>query len=528
MAARPDAEVRWGLVADTITFFEHAVVLARGVTAEEQAAINAEPDIRRRLERLRRLESRTVPRADMEAAHAIAREVRRLYVEWQNQYFMVRWPATVEINVRAVMNAAADATKHLMDETRQILDGSRPGVVQVRSLLGAWPLIWIQWLNAAYEPLQIIEGELALADSAVGRAAEVYRDIADFVASTVPLVGEFVLSYEAGIGYQFVGGRKLTTTERVLAVVALAIPPALGALVKAAPRVGIALRNFKVNLARLIPKAAAERIERFSADMIIGLRALPRESFDKFLRLLATRGPLTATQAAEIQFFMSRIDYVSRLAQWMRIIEKRLGKGFNGLHELPRPLQNPMKPHEPEMIEKLHKLTGKRVIVLPEMVPGDYEALAAKLLSKPRTPIPHQVDGVKFADIIWGEEFAELYQVSGNSTERILKAISSKGKQASTLVISRAPESKLDLVALIDERFWARPENGYVDKVVLLLDQGLRIIERPVAHFSLNSKTYAMLRAIIGNPGVLVRIVEDVLKAQEEADPDRAKPKEPA
>jgi hypothetical protein len=512
MAVRPEHEVRWGLVAEALTGYKHAVMLARGIDAAEQAQLDQEHDTGK----LRERESRSVAREDMEAAHAIASEVRQLFVEWQNRYSTVRWPGRLEFGVRTTMNAASDATKHLVAETRQILDGSPPGAGQVRSLLGGWPLIWVQYLYLAYEPLQIIEGEVPLAESAIAQAAEFVNDYDDFVLTVFPVVGEVVLAYEAAFGSQLVGGRKLSTLERVVDVVGLILPYALGALVKEAPKVGIAFRRFRVNLVRLIPKSAAAQLDRFTADMVIGLRSLPKESFEKFLRIIRVAGPLTPDQAKSINFFMSRIDYASRLAQWLQIIERRVGKELKGVHVLLRPAKVGLKAHEQAMMEKLSRLTGKPVVAIPEIHPREYEELLRKMTTTPEAALP-QVTGVKYPDTVWNGELAELYQVEGGTSEKVLrKTIADKGKQASTLVVTNGPNSTFNLPSLFDQRFWSWPEGQYVNKVVILFDQSVRIIERPARYITMDPKTYLITRALTGNPAHLVRTAEEVGQAEEE------------
>lgn len=513
MAVQPKPEVRWGLVADVLTGYEHAVLLARGIDAEEQAQLDRQHDAGKVRER----ESRTVAREDMEAAHEIAVEVRALFVEWQNRYFSVPWPGFLEFGIRTTMNSASDATKHLVAETRQILDGSPPGAAQVRSLLGAWPLIWVQWVNAAYNPLQIIEGELALSETAIGQVGELLDDITEFVLSMVPVAGEFILGFEAVHGFSPTRShRPLSTLERVLAVVGLVLPPVLGALVKEIPRVGIALREFRVNLARKIPNSTAAQLDRFTADMVIGLRSLPKDSFNNFLEILRVVGGLSPKQAVKLSFFLSRIDYASRLAQWLQIIEKRVGKGLQGVHVLMRPAKAVLKDQEPAMMEKLSRLTGKPVVAIPEMHPRDYEPMLEKLAADPTTKMP-QVDGVKYADTVWGDEFAELYQVEvGKDWDNVREAIAKKGKQASTLVVTNGPKSSIDLASVINHRFWSWPKAQYYNRVIILLDNSVQIFERPARYITIDPKTYALTRALIGNPAQMIKTVNEVEQAEEE------------
>ncbi|MEU6665097.1 hypothetical protein [Streptomyces sp. NPDC046727] len=514
--AVPAKEVRWGLVAEVLTSYKHAVMLARGITAAEQAEIDQSPN---RTERLRERETRKVPREDMEAAYLIATEVRAAFVEWQSRYYTVPWPGHREFAVHTTMNAASDATRHLVEQTRWILDGSPPGAGQVRSLQGAWPLIWLQWLYTAFEPLQIIEGELPLPEAAIGQPDEVLHDFADYVLSSIPVIGEFVLSYEALLGYQFVGGRKLSKPEQLLAFLGLVIPPVLGALVKQIPRVGIALRAFRVNLARRIPGSVASKLDRFTVDMVIALRAFPKESFDKFLGIIRTVGRLSPQQQSDLAFYLSRLNYASRLAQWLKIIERDLGTGFSGVRALKRPLKPVPRPHERAMMEDLSRLSNKRVVSIPEMHPQDYDGFAAKLAVDPKAKMPTQVDGVKYADTVWGAEFAELYRAErADTTDKVLNAISKqgKGKQASTLVVAKSPELSVDLVSVVDNRFWAKPSLLWIDKVVILQNNTIKIIERPVRYITMDPRAYALTRVLIGNPAHLVKTADEVIRAQEE------------
>ncbi|MFF8731397.1 pre-toxin TG domain-containing protein [Streptomyces sp. NPDC015171] len=522
MPGRTGEEVRWGLVAEALTSYKHAVMLARGITAAEQAEIDRSPN---RTERLRERESRTVPREDMEAAHLIATEVRSLFTEWQSRYSTVPWPGHREFAVRTTMNAASDATRHLADETRRILDGSPPGAGQVRSLRGAWPLVWLQWLYTAFEPLQVIEGELPLPEAAIGRPDEVLHDFAEFVLSAVPVVGEFVLSYEAVIGRQLVGGRKLSKPEQLLAFLGLVIPPVLGALVKQVPRVGgIVLRNFRVNLARRIPGSVAARLDRFTVDMVIALRSFPKESFEKFLGIIRIAGKLTPEQQTSLNFYVSRLNCASRLAQWLRIIERDLGAGFSDVRALKRPPNVVVLPHERAMMEDLSRLSGKRVVSLPELHPQDYDGFVRNLATDPAAKMP-QVKGVKYSDTVWGDEFAELYRVERAKSEKnILRAIreAGKGKQASTLVVTRAPNVSLDLPTVFGDRFWGNPQFQWIDKIVILQDGTIKVIARPVRYITMDPRVYVLTRVLVGNPAHLVRTAEEVLRAEAEEKKGRA------
>ncbi|GAA3149022.1 hypothetical protein GCM10010521_40500 [Streptomyces rameus] len=515
MAGATEAEIRWGLVAAVLTAYKHAVMLARGITAAEQAEIDRSPN---RAALLRERETRTVPREDMEAAHLIAVEVRALFVEWQSRYSTVRWPGHREFAVRTTMNAASDATRHLEDQTRQILDGSPPGAGQVRSLRGAWPLVWLQWLYSAFEPLKVVEGELPLAESAIGRPDEVLHDFAEFVLSMMPVVGEFVLGHEVVMKRQLVGGRELSDPERLMALLGLVIPPVLGALVKQVPRVGIALRGFRVNAARRIPGSVASSLDRFTVDMVVALRSFPKDSFEKFLRMLRVVGKLGPEEETAFNFYVSRLNLSSRLAQWLRIIERDLGKGFTDVRALKRPPNVVVAPHERAMMDELSKLSGKRVVSVPEMHPQDYDAFVRELAKNPEAKMP-QGKGIKYADTVWGDEFAELYRVERTKkAKNVLRNINDvgKGKQASTLVVAKTPNITFDLVPVFGEQFWPNPRFQWIDKVVILQDGGMKILERPVRYITMDPRVYATTRVLLGNPAHLVRTAEEVLQAEAE------------
>ncbi|MFI2758621.1 hypothetical protein ACH5A3_07065 [Streptomyces echinatus] len=417
------------------------------------------------------------------------------------------------------MSAASDATRHLVEETGRILDGSPPGAGQVRSLLGAWPLVWLQWLYTAFEPLQVIEGELPLPEAAIGRPDEVLHDFAEFVLSTVPVIGEFVLGYEVAFRRRLVGGRGLSEPERLMAFLGLVLPPVLGALVKQVPKVGgVLLRNFRVNLARRIPGSVAAKLDRFTADMVIALRSFPKESYEKFLGIIRVVGRLAPEQETALNFYVSRLNLTSRLAQWLRIIERDLGTAFTDVRALKRPPNVVVAAHERAMMEDLSRLSNKRVVSVPEMHPQDYDEFVRNLAVDPQTKMP-QVNGVKYADTIWGHEFAELYRVErAGKAENILKAIkkNGKGKQSSTLVVTNAPQVSYDLPSLFDNRFWAKPDFQWIDKVVILQGNALRIIERSVRYITMDPKVYALTRLLTGNPAHLVRTAEEVVRAGEE------------
>src|SRR5882672_4909368 len=173
-------EYQWGLVADTIADFEHAVALARG-TADPRSP-----------------EAATVPRTDMTAAAAIAREVRLLVVEWRGGIDSVRWPAVMMESVRYILAGAVDAARGLESATRDILAASPPNTAHVRSVAGGWPPIWARQLGDAFETLDIIVGERPLAGSAIAAAAETTESAQDALLTLIPIVGEVVLAFEAG------------------------------------------------------------------------------------------------------------------------------------------------------------------------------------------------------------------------------------------------------------------------------------------------------------------------------------------
>ncbi|GHE05752.1 hypothetical protein [Streptomyces alanosinicus] len=524
MADGAGAEVRWGLVAEALTSYKHAVMLARGITAAEQAEIDRSPN---RVALLRERETRTVPREDIEAAHLIAVEVRALFVEWQNRYYTVPWPGHREFGVRLTMNAASDATRHLEEQTRQILDASPPGAGQVRSLRGAWPLVWLQWLYSAFEPLQVIEGELPLPEAAIGRPDGVLHDFAEFVLSMVPVVGEFVLAYEVVMKRQLVGGRELSKPEQLMAFLGLVIPPVLGALVKQIPRAGVALRNFRVNAARRIPGSVAANLDRFTVDMVIALRSFPKDAFENFLRMIRMVEKLTPEEQTAFNFYVSRLNLSSRLAQWLRIIERDLGKGFTDVRALKRPPNVLVEPHERAMMEELSKLSGKRVVSIPEMHPQDYDAFVRDLARNPEAKMP-QVNGVKYADTVWGDEFAELYRVErAKSVKNVLRNIKDvgKGKQASTLVVAKTPNVTFDLPSIFGDQFWPNPRFQWIDKVVILQDGAIKILERPVRYITMDPRVYATTRVLLGNPAHLVRTAEEVLQAEQEENKPAAAPR---
>ncbi|WP_141717781.1 hypothetical protein [Nocardia altamirensis] len=465
---------------------------------------------------LRGPESRTVPRADMAAAGEIAKEVRTLIRGWRSRAELMRWPGVMAFNVTSVLDAAAAATGHLDATIREILGGSPPDAAQVRSIAGGWPPIWVQQLNVAFEILQITAGERPLAGSELAKAAEFTNEVHDFVLTVIPGIGEVVLAFEAVSGYQVVGFRQLSATEQAWAAFGLILPRVLNPLVNVGVRAVVTTRRaIAVVLARLLPTVGAAQITRFSLGMAIGLRVLPPEAFVKFLKLLKLAGKLTSTQTSDINFFLARIDYGARLAQWLRIVEKRLGPGFKGVHELPRPKQVKLKDYEPEMMEALSKATGKRVVALPEVLPHDYEPLVAKLASEPKAKMP-QVQGVKYPDFLWGNEFCELYKVETSNVEAALKYIAGKGKQASTLVVTADAKSTVNLVELVDARFWAWPQAGYVDRVVVLVGNGVKILDRPSRYFSLNPTAYAATRLMIGNPGKLIEAAEAIINEPED------------
>ena len=103
---------------------------------------------------------KTVPRADMRAANRIADALHWQFQDWHRRGQSL-FPANVGHAVQALIGSAEDAAKRLESQTRA--EYSPPGDTTVPALTTGWLTIWVDDVNAAREPFEIIVGERPLA-----------------------------------------------------------------------------------------------------------------------------------------------------------------------------------------------------------------------------------------------------------------------------------------------------------------------------------------------------------------------------
>jgi hypothetical protein len=467
-----------GLVTFIIAIFEYVVALARGVDDVSQP------------------EKVTVPAADMTQAYAIGQELRRLVQELVNQFDTIRWPSLSQASARQIVLAAASATTHFEQETYQLKPVS-PGQTEVRSLTGGNATQWVQEMRLSQYFLEILVGE---------RSTEVLQALSDqtweYILTLTPVVGEAVLIYEAVVGQEAVGGRKLSSAERVAAGFAVILPHIISYSVKVAARAGaevlivtrraviLALDDLKVY--KLL--TSARRLGK-AVELAVALRALPESSFNELrslLTLVRQGGALNVKQAARLNYFFLRMLDVSRLAQWLRIIDTELGSNVVGLQKLKNVN---FKPGEEEALTLLTQHSGEPVVAVPEVLPIDYPSTA-------------QYPGVTYPDGVWRGELFELRIPETSSIDQELRKIVSKQAQASRVVVALLQRSPLDrsVIEAALPRLWGNTYFCSISEIVIVDTKGFVVHPRPDPYIVPFMR--GLLRAGLGNPKALAQIVE--------------------
>lgn len=221
--------LNFGLTVLTISMFEHAVSLARGVEDIDTPSTT------------------TVPIADIRAAHDIAVEVDE-YMRWLLQRFdrggIPDLPAFGAVFMRDMLGRAGDAARRLEIETRVTLDRKPNALGEVRSLYGGIIERGVREMRVAREIMEIIAGERTVAESIFAGMDEA---IGEAILVSIPYIGEGVLIYEAVAGRTLIGGRKMSQAERAITGIALILPYALAGVGKVvaqgAKRVGSITRR---------------------------------------------------------------------------------------------------------------------------------------------------------------------------------------------------------------------------------------------------------------------------------------------
>jgi hypothetical protein len=188
-------------------------------------------------------------------------------------------------------------------------------------------------MRVAKETLQVVRGERPMEQSYWAAA----RDLrAEFVLTSIPVVGELVLAFEFMSGKEAATGRRMSDDERAIsglfAVMPLIVSEIGGAVASGAKvtrrAVTLALDDLKIySIWRTL-----QRIPR-SIELAIGLKVLPDKTFAELVDLLhqvkaAQRLNLleflTNKQLARLNYMVSRMRDASRTAMW----GDRKGIGF--------------------------------------------------------------------------------------------------------------------------------------------------------------------------------------------------------
>jgi hypothetical protein len=393
------------------------------------------------------------------------------------------------------------------NETRQRLPVS-PSQSEVHALTGGLAPLWVTGIRIAQEALEIIVGERPFQGSTFEAMGE---GRAETILVMLPYIGECVLIYEAVAGRTVVGRRNLSNAERVAAALGVALPIIAHYSVRlvvraAAPVVTVTRRAVILALDDLRVSsilATARRLPR-AVEIAAGLRALPEHQFNELRALVAAgrQGALTASQVARLNYFFVRMYDLSRLAQWLRIIETELGSSFTGLQKLKNV---DLSRREEQLLTMLPEKSGDPVVALPKVLPMDYPG---------RTQVP----GATYPDAVWRGEMFDLVESTGGSLDAAVGQIGKKKEQASTVVVGLLPDAKLsssDIDAALP-RIWGNPRLVGISRVAILDASGLAVHMRPD---SLTLPWMAgLVRIGLGDPKRLARIVEAL----------QAEPPEPA
>ncbi|MFJ6568123.1 hypothetical protein ACIQNU_11905 [Streptomyces sp. NPDC091292] len=482
-----------GRVAAVVATFEHALTLARGtrkVTDKEQP---------------------TVPRADMAAAHAFTKAVYAAVRDWRSRAETVRWPFFERVRMLGLIDAAASAARNAEIQMRLVLQSGPPGTDPVRSLYGGWPPVWLTWLAAAQLPFEIIVGERPLEGSAIDLAGDAE---AHGVLLAIPVLGPLVLAFEAASGHSVTNWRRLTGLEVTLSVVMIFLPLIVGASVRGAARAAVITRRaVLVVLAQRGVFAAMRGPARtvLALRLAIGLRILSETEFQELLQLLRGTGTARVTPPAQLTrltYLLTRIDYLSRAAQWLRHAEAAgLTTGYGKL-----PGATPSAVEELAG-RRLAAVTDSPVVALPTELPEYY-------------PGHQHVEGAKFPDLLWGrKKLCDIKEVNSTKLDDAFTFTAPKAQQANTVVVVFAKKSGLTPAdwAARGADFWAKPETIGLDEVVLIGETEVRVLTRPEPYYV--RAAYGVVRAAAPDPRRMAETARQVLTEPEDAPAEPAPPR---
>jgi hypothetical protein len=450
-----------GGISFLIETFEYAVGLARG-----------EPDIDKR-------EQAVVKGLDMLVAHAYAEQIDRIFKKILWKFYMMQWSPFSREDARQFVARSADAATRFEVETRVLSPlNEQQGKGTVPSLKGGWPAIWVRTMRASRETLEVVVGERTIQQSFY-QAMNDQR--AEFFWTTMPVVGECILIYEAALGKEAATGRKLSNEERAIDGLAVILPhiieyagKQIAAGLKITRRaVTLALDDLKIYS---ITKSI-ERIPR-SINLALGLRILPDQYFNEFVDLLHTVKVaqelnllkfLTNKQISRLNFFVSRMRDSARAAAWLNIVGKELGSATRGGY-VKMKFGVKVKPREEKGLMLLAEQSGDMVVHLPETNPGVYPKTSA-------------LQGEAHPDAVWRGELVDIYcPQKGTSDNVIADMITRKQEQAPTIVVALLDDGafqKDDIASIVYRKIWPNPEATGVSRVVIVDKSGIRIVGRP-------------------------------------------------
>jgi hypothetical protein len=357
-------------------------------------------------------------------------------------------------------------------------------------------------MSAAQQPFEIIVGERPLEGSDIDLMDE--PDVHGLLLA-IPVLSELVLAFEAVSGHSVTNWRRLSTMERAVSVVLIFLPLIVAAAVRGTVRAAVITRRaVLVALAQRGVFAAMRGPGRkvLALRLAVGLRILPETEFQELLQLLRGTGTLRVTPAAQmtrLNYLLTRIDYLSRSAQWLRHAESAgLTAGYGKLAGA--------TPSAGEELagRRLAAVTDSPVVALPEVLPEYY-------------PGRGHVEGAKFPDLLWGKKLCDIKEVNSTQLKDAFKFTAPKAKQANTVVVTFAKRSGLgpaDWAAHSDE-FWALPETIGLDEVVLIGETEVRVLTRPEPYHV--GAAYGVTRAATPDRQRMVEVTRQVLAEPEDA-----------
>ena len=486
----------FGEVVTLVETFAYAVGLARG---------QENPD---------KPEAREVAGLHMLVAHAYATQIlqpiRDLYARFSAQ----SWPAVIREDARQFLARSVDAANRFEFETRLLAPTNEAQArSSVRALQGGWPKVWVSTLRVARQTLEVVAGERPMEAS----YWQMVKDArTEFALTSMPVVGELVLTYEALVGREAATGRRLTDGERALAALFVLLPKVLEQVVQPVASAGkITLRALILTLDDLKVYSITKSLGRVSRsiELAVGLRLLPDKTFAELEDVLHQVNVaqrlgliefLNNAQLGKLNFLLQRMNDASRTAAWLRAIEKEMGaipeKGFFQMKRAVRPI-----PREEAGLKLLAEQSGAAVVRLPEVSPNVY-------------PNTRSIPGETHPDAMWRGDLVDVYSPTGKAEGSILNNAIDKQLQAPTMVVALLDDAQLtrdQVASVVSRKVWADPRASGLSRVVIVDRAGMLILDRP--KLFIPPFMSGLIRMGLGDPKRLIELYK-ALEAESAAE----------